>query len=115
MIELNIEGLGNERKLYSLGARNYIVETTHSVVSGWTLSVYDTEENLLVGGLSIIAEDRNLTYKYHSRLDGVLFSGDLWVLSKQEIRYPLTFDNFGESGNWGVYYLTQEESKEMTE
>lgn len=112
MQKLNIEGLGNESKLYALGNNNFIIKTTHSPVCGWTLSIYDRDKNPLITGISLLSEARNLTWKYHARLEN-LFSGDLFILRNNSNTIDLNFYNFSESGDWCLYYLTQAEMIEL--
>lgn len=111
-IELNIEGLANESKLYALDDVNYTIKTTHSPVCGWTLSIYTKDDELLLTGLSLLSETRNLTWRYHASTP-LLPKGDLWVLKKTQEDSPLTFYNFGEGGAWGVFYFTEDEQIEL--
>ena len=104
MLRLNIEGLGNESKIYSLGSASFIVNTTHSPVCGWTVNIYDKDGVALITGVSLIPEPRNLTWRYHARLSN-LFSGVLFLLRNNNSTNDLTFYNFKEDGDWCLYYL----------
>lgn len=111
-LELNIEGLANEPKLYSLEDTNYIIKITHSPICGWTLSIYTKDKEPILTGISLISETRNITWKYHAS-SPLLPTGDLWLVAKNIDKPPLSFTNFGENKDWGILYFTKDEQIEL--
>lgn len=110
-IEFNIEGnpLVIEVKDYQIESGNYRLVTGYNKRAGWYLSIYDLQDNPILLGLTIPSEPQNLTWRY-SRVTNKLFTGDIWVLNKpNKTTSNLESTNFGESGDWGLFYFTQAE------
>lgn len=114
-VELNISGnpLEVEVKDYQIEGKNYRVHTWYTGRTGWNISLYNTVDETLLTGITIINELSNLTWKY-SRKTSLLFNGDLFSVNKKgDYTSPLTSDNFGEDKDWGIIYLTVDEQKEL--
>lgn len=111
-LELNIEGLANESKLYSLENTNYVIKTTHSPICGWDVSIYTKDKEPIITGMCLLSETRNLTKRYHAS-SPLLPTGDLWLVSKNLDRPELTFYNFGEDKDWNLVYFTKAEQTSL--
>lgn len=110
-IEFNCSGdpLVVEVRDYQIEGDNYRLQVGYSNRSGWYVSIYDTDDNPILLGLTFISEPQNLTWRY-SRLATGLFEGDMWLFNKDnDYTKPITKDNFGEAGVWGLFYLTKQE------
>lgn len=99
---------------YQIESGNYRMHTGYNNRNGWYVSLYTTDDELILGSLGIISEDgQNLTWRYSRNIFG-LPDGDLWVFNKTgDSSKALTKDNFGEGKDWGLFYLTQSEMDEL--
>ena len=110
-IEFNCTGdpLVIEVRDYQIESINYRIHVGYTNRNGWYVSIYDTDDNPILLGLTLISEPQNITWRY-SRLNTGLFSGDIWVLNRTgDYTNTLTKDNFGEDSAWGLFYFTESE------
>lgn len=105
-VEFNIDGdIANQKRNYQIEGETYKLHTYWLPIVGWCVSVLKEDGTPLISGITLPAEQINLTWRY-SRLGG-LFSGDLFLLNKNSKPLtPLTSDNFGQEGDWNLFYLT---------
>lgn len=74
----------------------------------WRFSL-KTPENVVVKGVPLVA-NTNLTGKY--KFD-VLRGGNFWCLRKKVTTEPVKFDNLGFDKDYGLFFLTTTEEKEI--